>query len=168
MGEEDIDCTISDSTILSTFQHYFPSLNARLSIGKQSDLGWLMALSNRPLQDAMIDWFYSLGKDQLNVLKDKYYGHIKGFDQFDTLKFLERVDTRLPKYEALFKKAAETSNFSWTFLASVSYQESHWEPDAKSPTGVRGMMMLTKNTAKSLGIKNRLDVKESIMGGAKV
>jgi membrane-bound lytic murein transglycosylase F len=52
-------------------------------------------------------------------------------------------------------------------LAAISYQESHWNPKAKSPTGVRGFMMLTRNTAKAMGVKNRLDPKASILGGAR-
>ncbi|WP_294967121.1 transglycosylase SLT domain-containing protein, partial [Sulfurimonas sp.] len=55
----------------------------------------------------------------------------------------------------------------WLLLAAQSYQESHWNPKAKSYTGVRGMMMLTQATAKQVGVKNRLNAKESIEGGAK-
>ena len=49
----------------------------------------------------------------------------------------------------------------------MGYQESHWNPKAVSPTGVRGIMMLTLETAGHLGIKNRLDPYSSIYGGAK-
>ena len=52
-------------------------------------------------------------------------------------------------------------------IAAVSYQESHWNRKARSPTGVRGMMMLTLDTAKRVGVKNRLNAKQSIFGGAK-
>ena len=55
----------------------------------------------------------------------------------------------------------------WRLLAAIGYQESHWNPRARSPTGVRGIMMLTLNTAKHIGVKNRLDAEQSIMGGAK-
>ena len=34
-------------------------------------------------------------------------------------------------------------------------------------TGVRGLMMLTQNTAQAMGVSNRLDPKQSIIGGAK-
>ena len=55
----------------------------------------------------------------------------------------------------------------WRFLAAISYQESYWNPKAKSPTGVRGMMMLTLPTAKELGVANRLDPLQSLRGGAR-
>ncbi|HET9679599.1 MAG TPA: transglycosylase SLT domain-containing protein, partial [Gammaproteobacteria bacterium] len=65
-----------------------------------------------------------------------------------------------------FKKAAKQFNVDWRLLAAIGYQESHWDPTAVSPTGVRGLMMLTKVTAHSLGIYNRTDPKKSIFGGA--
>lgn len=77
------------------------------------------------------------------------------------------MKSRLPKYEKYFKEAATRFEIPWTLLASVSYQESHWNAKAKSFTGVRGLMMLTRRTAKMLGIKNRLNPKQSIIGGTR-
>ena len=73
---------------------------------------------------------------------------------------------KLPTYLPLFQKYA-TDDIDWRLLAAVAYQESHWNPRAKSPTGVRGMMMLTLPTAKQLGIKSRIDPEQSIRGGAR-
>ena len=81
--------------------------------------------------------------------------------------FLERTNTRLPKYKALFKEAAKETDLHWTLIAAISYQESHWNPKAISDTGVRGMMMLTQKTAKEMGIKRRTNAEDSIFGGAK-
>ena len=88
------------------------------------------------------------------------------FDYVDMRKFKRRIRSRLPKYRSLFEKAGRETGLPWTLLAAQAYQESHWNPGAKSPTGVRGMMMLTRNTARSLGIENRLDAYASIRGGA--
>ena len=77
------------------------------------------------------------------------------------------MKSRLPRLEALFKKYAAKHDIPWTLLAAQSYQESHWNRRAKSPTGVRGIMMLTLTTAKEMGVESRLDVEQSIMGGAK-
>ena len=52
-------------------------------------------------------------------------------------------------------------------MAALGYQESHWRARAVSPTGVRGLMMLTQPTAKEMGISNRLHPIESIKGGVK-
>ena len=63
--------------------------------------------------------------------------------------------------------AGKKYDIPWTLLAAQSYQESHWDRLAKSPTGVRGLMMLTQRTAKEMGIQYRTNAKQSIYGGAK-
>ena len=80
--------------------------------------------------------------------------------------FLDRTETRLPKYKNYFEAAAKNLDVHWTLLAAISYQESHWNPKAISNTGVRGMMMLTQKTAKEMGINKRTDAEDSIYGGA--
>ncbi len=80
--------------------------------------------------------------------------------------FLKKTKTRLPKYVEYFKEASKSSDISWKLLAAISYKESHWNNNAISPTGVRGIMMLTLSTAESLGV-NRLNPKASIEAAAR-
>ncbi|MBT8143474.1 MAG: transglycosylase SLT domain-containing protein, partial [Gammaproteobacteria bacterium] len=98
---------------------------------------------------------------------DKYYGYRGEFDYVGTRRFLRHVESRLPQYQEMFDEAAERVDVDWKLLAAVGYQESHWNPDAVSPTGVRGLMMLTRATAGQLGIENRRDPEASISGGAR-
>ena len=46
--------------------------------------------------------------------------------------FKKRINERLPKYQETFKKSAEGLDIHWTLIAAISYQESHWNPKAKS------------------------------------
>jgi membrane-bound lytic murein transglycosylase F len=85
---------------------------------------------------------------------------------FDTQMFLRHVKTRFPRYRDQFKRAGEAQGIPWTLLAAQGYQESRWNRNAMSPTGVRGLMMLTRATASDLGVENRLDPHKSIAGGA--
>lgn len=100
-------------------------------------------------------------------LKDHYYSFVLFFDYYNTKMFYKRIETRLPRYKKFFKKYGKKYGIPCSVLAAQSYQESHWNPKAKSFTGVRGLMMLTRSTAKVLGVKNRLDPEQSIHGGAK-
>src|SRR5690606_23500331 len=58
-------------------------------------------------------------------------------------------------------------DLDWHLLAAIGYQESYLKPNSVSPTGVRGLMMLTNSTAKAMGVSNRTDPAQSIQGGAK-
>ena len=88
-------------------------------------------------------------------------------NNFDKNKFADLLDSRFFQFKDLFLEAEELTNFDWEFLAAISFQESQWDPRAKSNMGVRGMMMLTQQTAKSLGINNRIDPRNSIIGGSR-
>ncbi|MCZ6580725.1 MAG: transglycosylase SLT domain-containing protein [Nitrospirae bacterium] len=106
------------------------------------------------------------GSKETNSISPTWQGKTS-LPWLDTKRFLIHVQTRLPQYRALFEKAEEQYKVRWTLLAALAYQESRWDRYAKSPTGVRGLMMLTRNTAASLGIENRLDPYQSIDGGAR-
>jgi len=82
-----------------------------------------------------------------------------------TLHFDQHVRERLPRYQSLFQQAALLSGTDWRLLAAIGYQESNWDPRAVSPTGVRGIMMLARDTADELDI-DRDSPAECIEGGA--
>lgn len=168
IADKEIKFAVVDSTTLAQKQRYYPSLAEAFTVHEKQPVAWLLRKTqDDSLYSAMIEFMgnqYQLGA--IAKLEEKYFGHVEHFDYVDTRIFLKRINSKLPQYEALFKKYA-TPEVSWQLLAAVSYQESHWNPRAKSPTGVRGMMMLTQDTAKFVGIKNRLDAEQSIQGGAK-
>lgn len=98
---------------------------------------------------------------------DRYYGHNERLNTLDVTTFLNRSNTLLPKYIHLFKQAQDLTGLDWRLLAAVSYRESHWDTYNTSPTNVRGLMMLTEDTADQMGVTDRLDPRQSIPAGAK-
>lgn len=103
----------------------------------------------------------------LDQLVARYFGHDDYLEYVGTRTFLTHLDARLPRFTEDFKQAAENTGFDWKLLAAIGYQESHWDPEAVSPTGVRGLMMLTRPTAKEMDIENRRDPAQSIDGGSR-
>jgi membrane-bound lytic murein transglycosylase F len=166
--EKEIDCTIADSNIVDINQRYFPEIERVFSVGDEQSLVWYLSNDSSITPEQLEPWFDQLKKSgKLDEILNRYYGHIPEFDYYDTHVFLDRINNRLPEFEPLFKKAASATGFSWPLLAAVSYQESQWDPAAVSPTGVRGLFMLTQPTARSLGVTNRLDPSQSALGGAR-
>jgi membrane-bound lytic murein transglycosylase F len=168
VASHEIDCTIADSNIYALNQKYFPNTALAFVVGEREQLAWVLADNSKELEADLYSWFNSFNQSgKLAQLKDHYYSHVLFFDYYNNKMFYKRVESRLPKYKKYFEKYANIYNIPWTLLAAQSYQESHWNPKAKSFTGVRGLMMLTRRTAKLLGVKNRLDPEQSIKGGAK-
>src|SRR6056297_212435 len=104
---------------------------------------------------------------RLARILERYYGHTDKFDYVGTRAFMRHYERRLPRYREMFEEAADENAIDWRLLAAMGYQESHWRPGAVSPTGVRGIMMLTEATADYLGIEDRVDPESSISGGAR-
>lgn len=162
----ELDYTVADSVDVALLQRIHPDIAIALELTQDEPVSWFVKQnSNDSLYALMIEFFGKMKKNgTMTLLEEKYLGHIDQFDYVDTRAFLRAVNNTLPQWEALFKQYA--NGFDWRLLAALSYQESHWDPQATSPTGVRGMMMLTLPTAESVGVTNRLDPEQSIRGGS--
>ena len=164
-----LDLTIADSNIIAVVRQHHPQLHTGVVIKESEQLAWAFAMTaDESVYSAASEYIKNLtDSGELKVLVDRYYGTADSFNYINVSKFRQRIRTELPKYEVLFKRAEETSGIDWRLIAAQAYQESHWDPDAVSPTGVRGMMQLTKATANLLKIKDREDPEASVMGGAR-
>jgi membrane-bound lytic murein transglycosylase F len=168
VAAKEINCTVSDSTLYSIERRYHTSLQNKYSLAQETELAWMLNKTSTDLKDAVNTWFATYRDEgYLAEMINKYYGFVEIFDYVDIHKFLRRIKTRLPPYKDFFIDAAQKNNISPSVLAAQSYQESHWNRKAKSPTGVRGLMMLTQPVAKSLGVTNRLHARQNIYAGAK-
>jgi membrane-bound lytic murein transglycosylase F len=166
--EQLIEYTIADSNEVSVNRRFYPELKPAFDLSPPEPLAWAFPHSeDDSLFNAANAFFKSIREDgTLERLIDRYYGHIGKFDYVGTRRYQAHIEQRLPQYRDLFIEVANEIGMDWRLLAAIGYQESHWNPDAVSPTGVRGIMMLTKAAAKDLGIKDRDDPEQSIRGGA--
>lgn len=166
--DDEVDCAVADSNIVAINRRYMPELQVAFPLSESESLNWLLPPAAGELREAMATWF-ELADDSglLATTHARYYAHVEIFDYVDVARFVRRIDSRLPRYQPIFEEAAASFDIDWRLLAAQAYQESHWDPGARSPTGVRGMMMLTLPTAREVGVANRLDPRQSIEGGAR-
>ncbi len=152
------------------------SLHPRLKIAfnlvpeQEQDMVWYFApgVDNTRLQAYINQFFLRLQKDgTLEHLREKHFRHNEGFSRMNSHTFNRNMRTTLPQYKKLIQQIAQEYQLEWQLLAAVAYQESHWNPKATSPTGVRGLMMLTLPTAKEVGVTDRLDPAQSLRGGSR-
>lgn len=163
-----LQCTVADSTIYALDKRVLPQLRSPFALGEGAELGWFVAENSEELLPLMEAWFATMSENHLlEALLDRYYSAESPFSAYDLQVFREHVDNRLPAYEPAFHAAAAETGMDWTLLAAVGYQESHWQPDAVSYTGVVGLMMLTQAAAADMGVADRADPEESIAAGAR-
>ncbi|SUC27682.1 Membrane-bound lytic murein transglycosylase F precursor [Providencia rustigianii] len=166
VAEGEIDYTLEDSIAIALQQRSHPKIAVAIDLLDDHAITWYMRRSNDDSLDAALLDFFNLSNqnETLARLTERYFSHVESFDYFDTITFISAINNKLPDYQPLFEKYADS--IDWQLLAAIAWQESHWDPLATSPTGVRGLMMLTKPTAATMGISDRLDPEESIKGGA--
>ncbi|MBX4132987.1 membrane-bound lytic murein transglycosylase MltF [Frischella sp. Ac48] len=165
--DKKIDYTIANHNTIAIMQRIYPLLTVAFTVDDNWSQNWYFPKSqDHSLRDKFNHFIKKAYKDgTIQKLEYHYFNHMNKFDYVDTQRFIQAIKQTLPKYQAFFEKYASSYELDWKLIAAISYQESHWNPKAASSTGVRGMMMLTKPTADSLGIKNRLDAEQSIKGG---
>jgi len=163
----EISYTVADSLAHITSRHIYPNARKAFDISPPQSIVWTFpAHSDGTLLKAANQFLKQhIESGQLASLKQQLFAHTTKFSAGDSQHLGKLVASRLPKFEPLFRETAHKFAVDWHLIAAIAYQESHWNPRAKSPTGVRGLMMLTLDTAKEMNVDNRLDPIQSLEGG---
>ena len=166
VAHKKIEVTVADSNIAQLNRRYYPNIKIGIPIAETQSLGWAVKKRDKALLRAINAFFKKIQADgTFDDIYRSYYSNVEIFDRFDLKKFHQRIRARLPRYEKIIKRAAKQYGIDWRLIAAIIYQESHLNPRARSHRGVRGLMQLTKTTAQEMGVTNRLDPEQSIMGG---
>lgn len=134
--------------------------------GLNADLNWVFKHADDPLAQTASGFVCQSKQNGATKQLASFYN--RNVVKQDAWKTIQRdLSQRMPLYKASFTKTAAKYDLDWHLLAAIGYQESYLKPSSVSPTGVRGIMMLTNATAKAMGVTNRVDPTQSIQGGAK-
>jgi len=170
LSRHEFEYTVVDSNEFNIGRSFHPDIAIAFDINQGKSLAWLVNTRDTTLLSRVTSFFAVLESDgRLNDILNRYYNKPATYRTpvIEARDFIEHVRERLALYVDWFKEAASAVGIDWRLLASIGYQESKWTPDATSPTGVRGLMMLTDDTARSLGVEDRLNARESIFAGAR-
>ncbi|NDU85457.1 MAG: membrane-bound lytic murein transglycosylase MltF [Ferrovum sp.] len=158
----------ASSDIIAVAQNYYPDLSVAFNLGSDLPLAWAFPISSPLLYEAALHFMQSYQRSNgLAQVVEHYYGSVGALSHDDALDFLQKRVYRLPTLMPIFRNAAALSGVDWRLLAAMAFQESRWNNDAISPTGVRGLMMLTADTADRLGVSDRLDAAQAVPAAAR-
>ena len=163
------DCTVVDSDSLDVARNFHPNLRPVFVLESAQPQAWMIGRNmDMGFSRQLVVFFREMERSgELGRLRERYFGHVNRLQEADVLGVLEKRGTLLRDLRRHFEAAQGETGLDWRLLAAIAYQESQWDAHAVSPTGVRGIMMLTEDTADQLGVKDRLDARESILGGAR-
>jgi membrane-bound lytic murein transglycosylase F len=147
---------------------FFPEVHKTYLFDTEYGYSWIWGKRYKDLDSLFTEFWDEIHDDPyLQALKDKYFGFFPSEkDSYQLRHFVRAIEDRLPRYMDTIMEAAGRYGIDPLLLTALIYQESHFNPQAQSRTGVRGLLQITLDTADFLGIENRLDPEQSIMGGA--
>lgn len=170
---EDVDSgqaryAIVDARTYSYAHHLYPDIKVGFTLPQKRPVQWVVRRGGSDLVQAVNRFFRTMASSgELGRLMQKDSGDASSFHYQELRLFQVSLTQRLPLYRAWFQQAAAKYGLDWRLLAAIGFQESHWDPEASSPNGATGVMMLIAQTAQAMGIKDRQNPKESIFAGAR-
>jgi membrane-bound lytic murein transglycosylase F len=168
VAEGTVSYAIVASSDAAVARNIYLDFDVAFPAGPRRELAWAVAPGYPELRDALDKFFARLRRDgTLARLAERYFALPEQVERIDAGVFQERIRKALPQWRRTFIEAQAKSGIEWRLLAAVAYQESQWDPDATSETGVRGLMQITEETARALGVVDRLDPKASAIAAAK-
>jgi membrane-bound lytic murein transglycosylase F len=168
VSEGTLGYAVVGSNEAAVARNVFLNVETAFAVGPKQELVWVLSNAQGTLRDAINVFFDRIRKDgTLQRLIDRYFGYAQRVERIDAGIFQERIRSVLPAYASLFQRAQQETGIEWRLIAAIAYQESRWNPGATSETNVRGMMMLTEDTARRMRVVDRLDPRQSILAGAR-
>ena len=145
-----------------------PEVGVAFSAPRQRSVQWILPRGADALRQAVDGWFArerSAGRlARLTARALQASGQMR---RLTAREFRQHLEQRLPDLQPLFEQASVQTGVDWRLLAALAYQESQWNPRAVSQNGASGIMMLMPETATTVGVTDRLDPRQSILGGAR-
>lgn len=160
------DLTLADNHLLDIELTWRDDIRAALVLGEVRDNAWAMR-NNNPLLVSAVNKFIKKQYRSLfyNVTYQKYFKNAHKIKKYRDQRIDLNPDGTLSPYDTLVKKYAREFEFDWRLIVAQMYQESRFNPKAKSWVGAQGLMQVMPRTAKEMGIGNLKQPESGIKAG---
>ena len=161
VAEGMVDATVVPGAAAAAIAAAYPELSVGTSIGHRYDYQWTLRGSNRKLLAAVNDFLgEARSSGLLQILATRYSGEAEQAWPVAALP-------RLSPYDPIVQRYADRYGFDWRLIAAQMYQESQFDPGARSPSGAYGLMQLMPRTARGLGFGDLQRPDSAIHAGVK-
>ncbi|MCP4389305.1 MAG: lytic transglycosylase F, partial [Gammaproteobacteria bacterium] len=130
-------------------------LPVRSAFALEDEIPHSIALRKRnpELKKALNEFIKRIYKGEFyNVTYNKYFKSRRSVQRLARGRVIDALKGQISPYDKLVRKYSDRYGFDWRLVTAQMYQESKFDPKAKSHVGARGLMQLMPRTAKSMGI----------------
>ncbi|MFU8861260.1 MAG: transglycosylase SLT domain-containing protein [Cyclonatronaceae bacterium] len=166
VAEGELDLTVADENIARLNQSYYPVLDVDTPLSMPQQTAWAVRHGSDDLYYAIEEWLVTMQEGvDFYVIYNKYFENRGAFRTRISSDYLATISGKLSPYDEIIQKEAASLNWDWRLIASLIYQESQFNPDARSWSGATGLMQLMPRTARAYGAENPNDPEQNIRAG---
>lgn len=166
--DKKIKYTFSDNNIAAINQSYYPQLDISVDVSFSQRIAWATRKNSPELLAETDKWIKKMKKKaEYYVIYNKYFKNSRSFRKRASSEFYSKNSNKISIYDDLLKKYSKKIGWDWRFVSALVYQESQFNPEAKSWVGAQGLMQMMPPTAKSMGVTDVTNPEDNIKGGTK-
>jgi membrane-bound lytic murein transglycosylase F len=165
LSEGEIGYTVAAENVAKLHATEYRNLVIQPALGPPKQIVWAMRRNAPQLHDALSAWLRKQPK-LMAILYRKYFLDRRGFAQRAASRYLTAETGTLSPFDDWFREYARIPGWDWRLVASQAYQESRFDPNAKSWAGAQGLMQIMPRTARELRVNPR-DPRQSIEGACR-
>ena len=163
-----IKYTIADENLAKINASHNPILKIDVPISLSQRIAWVTRKKSPKFKAIIDNWIKSQRKQtSYNVIYNKYFKNKRLFKRRVKSDYYSLKNNQISKYDDMIKTHAKKIEWDWRLLASLVYQESKFDPHAKSWVGATGLMQVMPATAMQLEITDLSNPEESLRGGTR-
>ncbi|WP_255463231.1 transporter substrate-binding domain-containing protein [Microbulbifer sp. YPW1] len=166
VADKEYDLAIADDVSVKLEHSWRKNIDELIDLHVDDNVyGWMVRENNPELLKAVNKFFDKKStQKKMAVLYTKYFDAPKRTrPEINELN----ADGTISPFDKFVKKYADEYDFDWRLVVAQMFQESTFNPKAKSWVGARGLMQVMPDTGKQVGEKNLFDPETSVRAGLK-
>jgi membrane-bound lytic murein transglycosylase F len=168
VAEGEIAYTVCDENVARVSKTYYPNLDIETPLSFTQNLAWAVRKTSPELLVSLNDWMQVYRRSsRYAILYNKYFESERTSYQLNSDYNASRTGL-LSQYDELIRLNSKKIGWDWRLLASLIYQESRFDPKARSWAGAYGLMQLMPGTANRFGIDTLSSPADNIRAGAEL
>jgi membrane-bound lytic murein transglycosylase F len=164
----EIELTVAPENVADLRQEYYANLMVRPLLGREYRVAWAVRENAPEMLQVLNGWLAQQREEGLlDQLYRKYFIDRRGYHARVEAEYLTEPTSVLSEYDGLLREHAPAIGWDWRLLAALTFQESRFDPRARSWAGAQGLLQLMPATAREVGVRNVFDPGENVAGGVR-
>jgi membrane-bound lytic murein transglycosylase F len=168
VAKGDIEYTVVQNNLAELKEAYFTNIRIRPLVGASNRIAWVIRKTSPELLDELNRWIEHKKNGPLfDKMYKKYFIDRNGYRERVASQYLTHETGKLCQYDPLLRRYSADLSWDWRLLASQTFQESRFKPDAKSWAGATGLLQLMPATGQEFGVRNPRDPEDNVRGAVR-